>query len=72
MRGFSGALTGCAGLLLYLLCSGCSVQQGYAGAQNFQRNQCLQNPDISAREACLGGSDRSYAEYTKDVQGSTR
>ena len=56
-----------AGTLLAALAalSACSAQQGYASAQAWRRNQCLQINDDQERMRCLKEADQPYDDYKK-------
>ena len=45
--------------------SACSAQQGYATAQAWRRNQCLQINDHQERMRCLKEADQPYDDYKK-------
>jgi hypothetical protein len=46
----------------------CSTRQGYASAQAWKRNQCLQVLDSQERLRCLKEADQSYDSYQKETE----
>ncbi len=45
----------------------CSARQGYASAQNWQRQQCSKIIDAQERLRCMRDTDTSYDQYKKDT-----
>jgi hypothetical protein len=52
--------------------TGCSAQQGYAGAQSWKRNQCSKIVDAQERIRCLREADISYDNYNKASEAATQ
>jgi hypothetical protein len=48
--------------------TGCSSQQGYAGAQAWQRSQCLKVVDPQERRRCLDAADTPYDTYKRQSE----
>ncbi len=48
--------------------TGCSLQQGYASAQTWQRNQCLKIVDVRERLRCMKEADQPYDSYQKEAE----
>jgi len=48
--------------------TGCSFQQGYAGAQAWQRSQCLKITDAEERRRCLQTADQPYDTYKQQSE----
>lgn len=46
-------------------CSGCSWQQAYASAQNWQRESCYRLVDQVERDRCLATTRMPYDDYRR-------
>lgn len=46
-------------------CMGCSWQQAYASAQNWQRESCYRFVDQTERDRCLGNTRMPYDDYRR-------
>jgi hypothetical protein len=57
------------GLVLLSGLVACSTRQGYASAQNWQRNQCVKIVDAQERLKCMRDTDTPYDQYKKDADG---
>ena len=55
-------------LLSWLALTACSTQHGYASAQAWRRNQCLQIVDGQERLRCLKEADQTYDSYRKETE----
>ncbi|WP_291012709.1 hypothetical protein [Hydrogenophaga sp.] len=44
------------------------MQQGYASAQTWQRNQCLKIVDVRERLRCMKEADQPYDSYQKEAE----
>jgi hypothetical protein len=49
----------------FALASGCSWQQAYTSAQNWQRESCYRQVDATARDRCLDSTAMPYDEYRR-------
>jgi len=63
------ASTGARALATIAACgvalAGCSWQQAYSSAQQWQRNACQRYPDAGERERCLASASQPYDDYRK-------
>jgi hypothetical protein len=50
------------------LLAGCSTQQAYYSAQQYERNQCERMLDQGARERCLANAAASYEGYKRRAE----
>lgn len=55
-------------LLLAGALAGCSTQQLYSSAQQWQRQECHKLPDAAERERCLKSQATSYERYRAEVE----
>lgn len=54
------------------LLAGCSTQQAYYSAQQYERNQCERMLDQGARERCLANAAASYDDYKRRAEETDR
>jgi len=48
-----------------MLCLGCSWQQAYMSAQNWQRESCYRLVEQTDRDRCLGNAGIPYDDYRR-------
>ena len=48
--------------------TGCTWQQAYSSAQEWQRNQCYRLPDQAERERCLANTAMSFDDYKRQTE----
>jgi hypothetical protein len=60
------------GAAVLTVASGCSWQQGYLAAQEWQRNQCNRLIEQSERERCLSNTKMSYEDYRRQTEASKK
>ena len=65
MKASNAAFTALAALVTL---TGCSAQQGYAGAQSWKRNQCSKIVDAQERIRCLREAEQPYDSYQKQAE----
>lgn len=65
MKASNASFTALAALVTL---TGCSAQQGYAGAQSWKRNQCSKIVDAQERIRCLREADQPYDSYQKQAE----
>ena len=54
-------------MLTLIALTACSNQQLFGAGSAWQRNQCAQNPDSSARASC-GGVQPTYSDYKGSLE----
>jgi len=52
--------------------AGCSWQQAYSAAQEWQRNQCNRLTEQTERDRCLNNTKMSYEDYRRQTEGSKK
>lgn len=51
------------GILVLAALAGCSTEQGYASARQWQRNECLRLQDRDEQARCMKSNAQSYSDY---------
>jgi len=59
-------------LILATAVPGCSWQQAYSTAQEWQRSQCNRIVEQAERERCLANASMTYDEYRSRNDGSKK
>jgi hypothetical protein len=52
--------------------AGCSWQQAYSAAQEWQRNQCNRLTEQTERDRCLNSTKMSYEDYRRQTEEGKR